>query len=146
MARAYNNVLAILLATIGLAIPLTANMHTPKLIDMFLRDRVNQVMLTFFAPGDAHDLIQDRLQHLGTIILKAVDRGDRSVAREGIWSLKRLLDDYGERKRRLPAAWFAVQRKDFVGMSAEAIALVNADRTWFEHRVMTQVFLAYQAA
>ena len=31
MARAYNNILAMLLATIGLAIPLTANMHTPKL-------------------------------------------------------------------------------------------------------------------
>src|SRR5690242_1064410 len=42
MARAYNNILAMLIATIGLAIPLTANMHTPKLIDMFLRDRLNQ--------------------------------------------------------------------------------------------------------
>jgi hypothetical protein len=34
IARAYNNILAMLLATIGLAIPLTANMHTPKLIDI----------------------------------------------------------------------------------------------------------------
>jgi hypothetical protein len=220
VARAYNNILAILLAIIGLAIPLTANMHTPKLIDMFLRDPVNRVMLTLFAlgaahvlwvayligpefaplwayrlavlgalagwvalvpyfyyvirfldpssilsrlqgdiqqglrqveawelaPGDAHLLAQDRLQHIGTIILKAIDRADRSVAREGIWLLKRLLDDYGERKGRLPAAWFVVERKDFAGLSAEALALVNEDRTWFEHRVMTQVFLAYQAA
>ena len=45
VARAYNNVLAMLIATIGLAIPLTANMHTPKLIDMFLRDRLNQIVL-----------------------------------------------------------------------------------------------------
>src|SRR5262249_44676598 len=44
-ARAYNNILGMLLATIGLAIPLTANMHTPKLIEMFLRDRVNQIVL-----------------------------------------------------------------------------------------------------
>src|SRR4249920_4100607 len=52
MARAYNNVLAMLIATIGLAIPLTANMHTPKLIEMFIRDRLNQVVLfggAFFA-------------------------------------------------------------------------------------------------
>ncbi|MEZ4361639.1 MAG: DUF2254 family protein [Kofleriaceae bacterium] len=56
MARAYNNVLAMLIATIGLAIPLTANMHTPKLIDMFLRDRVNRVVLTFMAFGAAHVL------------------------------------------------------------------------------------------
>jgi uncharacterized membrane protein len=56
MARAYNNVLAMLLATIGLAIPLTANMHTPKLIDLFLRDRINRVVLSFMALGAAHVL------------------------------------------------------------------------------------------
>lgn len=56
MARAYNNVLAMLIATIGLAIPLTANMHTPKLIEMFLRDRVNRWVLTFIAVGAAHVL------------------------------------------------------------------------------------------
>jgi uncharacterized membrane protein len=56
IARAYNNILAMLLATIGLAIPLTANMHTPKLIDMFLKDRVNQVVLTLMALGAANVL------------------------------------------------------------------------------------------
>src|SRR4029079_12837050 len=59
MARAYNNVLAMLLATIGLAIPLTANMHTPKLIDIFLRDTINRVVLTFMALGAAHVLWVD---------------------------------------------------------------------------------------
>lgn len=56
IARAYNNVLAMLIATIGLAIPLTANMHTPRLIDMFLRDRVNRWVLTYIAFGAAHTL------------------------------------------------------------------------------------------
>src|ERR1051325_2745779 len=56
MARAYNNVLAMLIATIGFAIPLTANMHTPKLIEMFLRDRINRLVLTFIAFGAAHVL------------------------------------------------------------------------------------------
>src|SRR3954467_8670332 len=51
MARAYNNVLAMLIATIGLAIPLTANMHTPKLIEMFLKDRINRWVLSFIALG-----------------------------------------------------------------------------------------------
>src|SRR6185503_17022704 len=59
MARAYNNVLAMLLATIGLAIPLTANMHTPKLIEMFLRDRINRWVLSFMAVGAAHVLWVD---------------------------------------------------------------------------------------
>jgi hypothetical protein len=56
MARAYNNVLAMLIATIGLAIPLASNMHTPKLIDLFLRDRINRWVLSFIAIGAAHVL------------------------------------------------------------------------------------------
>jgi hypothetical protein len=56
IARAYNNLLAMLMATIGFAIPLTANMHTPKLIEMFLRDRINRLVLTFIAFGAAHVL------------------------------------------------------------------------------------------
>jgi hypothetical protein len=59
MARAYNNVLAMLIGTIGLAIPLTANMHTPKLIEMFLRDRINRYVLAFYALGAAHVLWVD---------------------------------------------------------------------------------------
>ena len=59
MARAYNNVLAMLIGTIGLAIPLTANMHTPKLIEIFLRDRINRYVLSFFALGAAHVLWVD---------------------------------------------------------------------------------------
>lgn len=56
IARAYNNLLAMLIATIGVAIPLTANMHTPKLIEMFLRDWINRLVLTFIAFGAAHVL------------------------------------------------------------------------------------------
>lgn len=220
MARAYNNVLAMLLATVGLAIPLTANMHTPKLIEMFLRDRTNQVMLGFFAIGAAHvlwgayligpgfaplliyrlsvlgamagwvalipyffyvvrfldpsnilarlrddvtgvlrrvaagalapeagqDVAHERLLQIGTIVLKSIDRVDRSVVLEGIWAFKQILDRYGQLKEQMPPGWFVVARKDFVGMSAEAIELVNEERTWFELKVMTQMFLAYQAA
>ncbi|MBA3395777.1 MAG: DUF2254 domain-containing protein [Deltaproteobacteria bacterium] len=61
MARAYNNLLAMLITMIGLAIPLTANMHTPKLIDMFLRDKINRFVLTFIAFGAAHVLWVDWL-------------------------------------------------------------------------------------
>ncbi len=59
MARAYNNVLAMLIATIGLAIPLTANMHTPKLIEIFLKDGVNRFVLSYIAVGAAHTLWVD---------------------------------------------------------------------------------------
>src|SRR6185503_3102075 len=195
MARAYNNVLAMLLATIGLAIPLTANMHTPKLIEMFLRDRINRWVLSFMAVGAAHVLWVDymigpkfaptwaiaaavmfalvgwalvlpyffyvvrfvdpsqlivrlrdeaqrivedvcerhrdpteaqlevsrRLNQLGTIIIKSLDRNDRDVAAEGAWAIKVLYENYGKLKARMPKEWFPVDRADFVGLSDDAL-------------------------
>jgi len=220
MARAYNNVLAMLIATIGLAIPLTANMHTPKLIDMFLRDRTNQIMLILFAFGaanvlftayligpkfapmwayriavagavigwaalipyffyvvrfldpsnilarlkhqvidavaraeagtlpaeEAQAIVHERLHQIGTIILKSIDRADRSVVVEGVWSLKQILDAYGQVKSKLGERWFKVDRGDFVGMAAEALELLNEERTWFEMKTLGQMYLAYQQA
>ncbi|MBI5609486.1 MAG: DUF2254 domain-containing protein [Deltaproteobacteria bacterium] len=220
MARAYNNILAMLIATIGLAIPLTANMHTPKLIDMFLRDRTNRFMLfacafgaanvlfadwlvgpnfatmwTFrisvigailgwvalvpyffyvvrfldpsnilsrlkdqtcealadvhsgkLAPNKGQVIVHERLNQIGTIILKSIDRADRSVVTEGVWTLKQILDVYGEAKAKMPHDWFRVDRQDFVGMSSEALELLNEDGTWFEMKVMGQMYLAYQQA
>lgn len=220
MARAYNNILAMLIATIGLAIPLTANMHTPKLIDMFLRDKTNQVMLGLCAVGAAHvlwaawivgpdfapiwvvrlavvfalvgwaalipyffyvvrfldpsnilkrlraevletlvkvesgaldpeaaqDIVHERMHQIGTIVLKSIDRADRGVALEGIWGCKILLAVYGDFKAKMPARWFVVDRGDFIGASQEALQVINEERNWFELRVMTQMYLAYQNA
>ncbi len=220
IARAYNNILAMLLATIGLAIPLTANMHTPKLIEMFLRDRLNQTVLFLFAaaaanvlyvaylvgPGFAptwavrtaiygalfgwailipyffyvvrfldpsnilerlgaeatdaldrcaaqrldtestQDLVHERLQHITTVVIKSLDRADRSVVLEGIWLLKCLLDHYGALKPRMPDALFRVDRHDFVGFSAEALDIVITEKTWLETKVFAQVLLIYQHA
>jgi hypothetical protein len=220
IARAYNNVLAMLIATIGLAIPLTANMHTPKLIEMFIRDRINQVVLfggaflaanvlwvdyivgphfaptiaiglavggalagwailvpyffyvvrfldpsnillrleheTFdaigrvrngtLAPNDGQALIHERLQELGTIVVKSLDRTDRDIALQGIWIFKRLLDHHGALKPKMPAGWFEVDRADFIGLSAEAIALVQEEKVFFERKVLQQLFFAYSHA
>lgn len=220
MARAYNNVLAMLIATIGLAIPLTANMHTPTLIELFLRDRINRVVLSFMALGagnvlfvdyiigprfaptwaiglavwmaiagwvvlipyffyvvrfldpgrvidrlrqEAERIVNDvgagkrepvaaqaevaqRIDQLGTIVLKSLERADRVVAREGAWALKRLLDHYGARKPTLPAAWFAVDRADFVGLSDEALEMLSTSHTWYEMKVGHQMWHAYQSA
>ena len=220
MARAYNNVLAMLLATIGLAIPLTANMHTPKLIDMFLRDRINRVVLVFMALGAAHVLwvayiigpqfapriavaiavylaiagwvvlipyffyvvrfldpsrIIIRLGHhaqrtvekvaarvaepvraqeeaaraigqLGTIAIKSLERDDRDVAREAVWMLKQLIDHHASHKDRMPPAWFKVDRADFIGFSAEALAMLSEAKTWYEMKCLQNMELAYQRA
>ena len=220
VARGYNNVLAMLIATIGLAIPLTANMHTPKLIEMFLRDPLNQVVLFTEAFGAANVLwvaymvgphfaptwaialavggalvgwavlipyffyvvrfldpvnildrleretekaidavangrldsnagqsvVHGRLQEIGTIVVKSLDRTDRDVATHGIWLFKRLLDYHGARKARMPAGWFVVDRADFVGTSAEALEILQEDKVFFERKVLDQLFFAYTHA
>lgn len=213
MARAYNNVLAMLIATIGLAIPLTANMHTPKLIEMFLRDRINRFVLSFITIGAAHVLwvdyligpkfaptwaislsvvfalvgwalllpyffyvvrfvdpsrliirlgeetrrivervaerrtdpvvaqteISTRLNQLGTIIIKSLDRNDRDVAAEGAWAIKLLVEHYAKLKSRMPKEWFAVDRADFVGLSDEALEMLSESRTWYEMKCLQQI-------
>lgn len=55
-ARAYNNILALLLTFIALAIPLTANLYTPKLVEIFIRDRINIIMLCSMSLLAAHSL------------------------------------------------------------------------------------------
>jgi hypothetical protein len=220
IARAYNNILAMLIATIGLAIPLTANMHTPKLIEMFIRDRLNQAVLfggAFFAanvlwvdyivgphfaptiaiaiavggalvgwailipyffyvvrfldpsnilkrleedvvaviaevragkldPNTGQAKVHERLQEIGTIVIKSLDRTDRDIALEGIWILKRLLDHHGEAKSKMPAGWFVVGREDFIGLSNEALELVQEERVFFERKVLQQLLFAYTHA
>jgi len=213
MARAYNNSLAILIGAIGLAIPLTANMHTPKLIEIFLRDRINRYVLSIGALGAANVLwvnymvgpafapiwairftvvfamfgwailipyffyvvrfidpsrfvlrlrdytlelvsrvaerrvdaaetqteISTRVNQLGTIIVKSLDRNDRDVAAEGTWAIKQLLDNYDQYKKRMPKEWFVVDRADFVGLSDEALDMLTENRTWFEMKCLQQI-------
>jgi hypothetical protein len=220
IARAYNNILAMLIATVGLAIPLTANMYTPKLIDLFLRDRINRVVLAVMAFGAANVLwvmyivgpgfapmwayrtavygvllgwvvvipyffyvvkfldpstivellmrealkqidraakkhvdperaqneIEERLYQIGTIIIKSIDRADRDVTREGIWSLKRIISRYSELKPRMTDAWFKADRRDFVGLSSAARQMITQKRTFLEMNVLTQLYLAFQHA
>ncbi|HMF11977.1 MAG TPA: DUF2254 family protein [Gemmataceae bacterium] len=219
-ARAYNNILAMVLATIALAIPLTANMYTAKLIDMFLRDRINQFMLFFWAILAAHvifvlylsgpdftpawmirasvlgailgwialvpyfyyivrfldptrilarikdealealrqaeqrsiavrkaqETLNQNLRQICTIVLKTIGRGEREVTLEGIRCLQDILQQYGERKARMPEDWFNLAPEHFVGLSAEALALLHEERNWVEHRVLSEIFLAYKAA
>jgi len=55
-AGAYNTLIALLLTFISLAIPITANLYTPKLIEIFIRDRINVFVLSTCALFAAHNL------------------------------------------------------------------------------------------
>lgn len=55
-ARAYNNIVALLLTFIAIAIPITANMYTPRLINLFLRDKLNLTVLCLGGAFAAHSV------------------------------------------------------------------------------------------
>jgi hypothetical protein len=53
---AYSTLIALLLTFVSLAIPITANLYTPKLIDIFIRDRINMFVLCSCAILASHNL------------------------------------------------------------------------------------------
>ena len=94
----------------------------------------------------AQEDIQERLFQIGTLVIKSIGRADRSTAREGVWSYKRIVQRYGELKASMGDDWFKVDRKDFVGMSHHAIDMINEKQTWMETHTLQQLLLAYQNA
>jgi hypothetical protein len=111
-----------------------------------VEDAVARVASGALDPDAGQTLVSERLHQIGTIVIKSLDRTDRSVALEGIWIFKRLLDFHGTRKAAMPARWFLAERADFVGLSHEALELVTEERVFFERKVLQQLFLAYQHA
>ncbi|NJN14575.1 MAG: DUF2254 domain-containing protein [Planctomycetes bacterium] len=220
VSRAFNNLMAMVLAFIALAIPITANMYTPKLIEIFVRDRINLAAMILFAAFGGHaifaqamayeqwsptlqfticwtsgvlgftllvpyylyvlsfldpDRIIDRvtgritaefaairegrrapehaqrrfharIQHLGNVVLRALDRNDRDVCLSSIRALRRAVHEYLDAKREFPPEWFAADPEIFVGISGEALATIREDRVWVEHRCLSQLLLAYGQA
>ena len=56
-SSAYGTMLALLLTFISLAIPITANLYTPKLIGIFIRDPINVFVICTCAILAAHNLL-----------------------------------------------------------------------------------------
>jgi hypothetical protein len=219
VSRAFNNLLAIVLSFVAIAIPITANMYTPKLVEIFFTDRVNLISLLFYAAMGAHAIycqsvfvdgwtpdvhlfllatsgvigfvivvpyymyvldflnpstiirrvrervtnefgripsespfsdarrsLDDRILQLGNVVLRAVDRSDRDVALEAIRALDDTMIAYAKIKPSLPEQWYRVERERFPGRSTEAIGQMHAERTWVEHKTLSQLYLAYEAA
>src|SRR5262245_42873611 len=45
--RNLNQLMAVAFTTVAIAVPLTANMYSPKFLEFFIKDRVNAAVLTF---------------------------------------------------------------------------------------------------
>src|SRR5690606_4897773 len=53
MARTLGVVMSMLVGLTGIAVPLTASVYTPKLIELFVADRVNRVVFGFYVLANA---------------------------------------------------------------------------------------------
>ncbi len=220
IARAYNNTLALILTFIGLAIPITANMYTPKLIEIFVRDKVNLVVLCLYAALTAHSILavtlsfdkyagvipfwitffgailgwtiilpyyfyvlsflnpttiiarveknvidefrvaargrlpvaegqrrlSVRITHLGSVLLKAVDRGDRDVSVDAVRAHMAAVRRFQEFKPKIAPGFFEVDDTIMVGMSNAALKIVNRAQIWVEQRIAHQLLLAFNGA
>jgi hypothetical protein len=45
ISRTFNQLIAVVITALAIAVPLTANMYTPKLLEIFLGDRLNRIVL-----------------------------------------------------------------------------------------------------
>ena len=228
ISRAYNVLVSLAITSIALAIPLTANMYTPKLIDIFISDRVNVTVLSFFVLSAAHAIwtahatwdqgslreiggfyprlalwvgfetmtlgwaivipyflyvlrclhpgniisrvsaqvtnqfdriprepdgafeevqvdLEQQIQHMGNVMLRAVDRADRDVTLDSIHALQSILERYQLAKRDLPPGWYKVPDHLFIGASKEGIQLLRDQRIWVEQKCLHQLALAYNS-
>jgi hypothetical protein len=121
----------------------------PSTIIRRVRDRVTDALGEIPTEGpfsDSRRRLADRILQLGNVVLRAVDRADRDVALEAIRALDETLVAYAKRKQQLPESWYRVERERFQGRSLEAIALLHQERTWVEHKTLSQLYLAYEAA
>jgi len=218
-AGAYATLIALLLTFISLAIPITANLYTPKLIEIFIRDRVNLFVLCSCAMLAAHNLfafslsfdhwtgqlpfaiavvgaifgwllllpyyfyvvsfidpltiikrvhgslmhelddavagkysvavsqqrVNQKIANLGSVLLRAADRADRDVSFDAIRAHMQALASMRELKARLPAEFFKVGNDLLVGLSGDATDLLGEDRIWVEHRIASQLVLAFKS-
>ena len=218
-ASAYNTLIALLLTFISLAIPITANLYTPKLIEIFIRDRINLFVLCACAFLSAHNLfavslsfdqwtgqlpfaiavagaifgwllllpyyfyvisfidpltiikrvhrslmdeledavagryavavaqqrVNQKIINLGSVLLKAVDRADRDVSFDAIKTHILELARMRDVKPRLAPEFFKVSNDLLVGMSGDATDILSDARIWMEHRIASQLVLAYKS-
>ncbi len=74
----------------------------------------------------------------------AVEQGDRSIAMSGVNGLSSIIYDYAALKGALPEDWYhiteAISRDaDFIALTSDAMAEVEADRLWLETKIFRQL-------
>jgi len=219
LSRSHNQLVSVVMVSIALAVPMTATHYTPKLLRIFVTDRLHLAVVPSYALAALHAnwvlfLVRDgpvptwqigvvmataglgftvmvpyffyviwflepttlvtrirqqglnaadlsavpasaeaakyalfsALRNLGSVVLKSIDRAGRQTADDGIHALREVLAYYGQYKTKIPNKWFEVNKRDFRGMSREALRFISGDHCWAEVVVLQDLNLAFESA
>lgn len=219
LSRSHNQLVSIVMVSIALAVPMTATHYTPKLLRLFVTDRLHLAVLSFYALAAVHAnwvmfLLRDALpppwlvnvvvftgsvgfiamvpyffyviwflepstlvrriraqglraadlvlspatdamakqglfsslRNLGSVVLKSIDNSGRQTAEDGIHAIRELVAYYGLNKTKIRPEWFEVSKRDFRGMSREALRFISGDHCWAEVVALQDLNLAFESA
>ncbi len=218
LARTSVTLISTVFACLFLAIPLTANMFTPQLIENFWRARSNRIVLGLyvFSAGNAvwlsgvpaqeriprvhlsvsmalvlltivlllpylfsifrqidpaqivarvsenvkramrspspgpdgryRDVLARRIQDLGNLALRMLERADRDGAILAVAALEDCAEQWIGIKAKHKPAFFVVDSSHFPGLSKPALHLINETRTWVEWEILQQFLRCFDAA
>ncbi|MFN8524311.1 MAG: DUF2254 family protein [Chloroflexota bacterium] len=89
--------------------------------------------------------VATRINQIGDIARTAVGLTDSAVARHSVWVLFWAMEEYLDRKPRLPAAWFEIEEHHFRGRHELIRREIEETLTWTERRMLDEVQEVYFA-
>lgn len=96
------------------------------------------------AAGPAQRMTLAAIDELQDVTRGAIEQGDRSIAMSGINGMAAIVYDYAELRPRLPEDWYRItdaiaRDPDFVALTDDALAEVEAERIWLETKIFRQL-------
>jgi hypothetical protein len=88
----------------------------------------------------------ESMEHIANIAIRSIDRSDRTTAIESVNTLERVAHAYWRVKPRLADNWFNADLGMFLGFSSKAVDEMNANHSWVEMKLISQLRLVMSAA
>jgi hypothetical protein len=121
-------------------------LHPSTLLDRLERDVRAGLRVARSDPERGRQAVAVGLEHLGSLAIRSLERGDRTPAVASVDALGRIMKHYWELKPALPRAWLTPDQHHFLGFSEAALAELCASGTWVEMKLYGQLHQIVGAA
>lgn len=89
--------------------------------------------------------VAENMEHIANVAIRSVDRSDRTTAIESVNTLERVAHIYWRVKPQLGPDWFNADQSMFLGFSSKAVDEMNANHSWMEMKLISQLRLVMSA-